>query len=58
MKLIGFVILLAVIFIVAHAAGARFGPLTTSHSRVQYTGIDTGSGMPMHMGGLSTGANP
>ena len=37
-KLVGFVLLLAVIFVGAHAAGARVGPVTTSHSQVSYTG--------------------
>jgi hypothetical protein len=62
MKLVGFLILLAVVFVAAHAAGARFGPVTTSHSRVQYTGGSSGGpGMNMNMnmnmnkGGTSTG---
>jgi len=58
MRLVGFVILLAVIFAVAHVAGARFGPLNTSHSHVQYTGSNTGGGMPMNMGGMNMGGNP
>ncbi len=37
-KLVGFVVLLIVIFIGAHAAGGRLGPVTTSHSHVSYTG--------------------
>lgn len=49
MKLAGFLILLAAIFIAAHAAGARFGPVTTGHARVQYVGPSTG-GMHMNMG--------
>ena len=53
-KLVGFAVLLAVIFVVAHAAGARLGPVTTGHSPVQYTG---GTGSP-GMGGMNmTGAN-
>ena len=56
MKLAGFLILLAVIFVAAHAAGARFGPVTTSHSRVQYSGGGSvGPGMNMNMGGTGTG---
>ena len=47
-KLAGFLILLAVIFAGAHAAGARLGPVTTSHSPVQY---DNGGGGP-GMGGM------
>jgi hypothetical protein len=60
MKLVGFVVLLAVIFIAAHAAGARLGPVTTSHSQVQYTG--SGPAAPgtggMNMGGMNMGGNP
>jgi hypothetical protein len=53
-KLVGFAVLLAVIFIAAHAAGARLGPVTTAHSTVQYTG---GGGSP-GMGGMNmTGEN-
>ena len=52
MKLAGFLILLAVIFIAAHAVGARLGPVTTSHSQVQYSGGTGGSGMSgMHTNG-------
>jgi hypothetical protein len=47
-KLLGFAILLAVIFVCAHAAGSRLGPVTTSHSQVSYPGLDgTSSGMQM-----------
>jgi hypothetical protein len=54
-KLVGFALLLAVIFIAAHAAGARLGPVTTGHSQVQYTG---GSGGSPGMGGMNmTGEN-
>jgi hypothetical protein len=35
-KLVGFVILLGVIFVCAHAAGVRLGPVSTSHSQVSY----------------------
>jgi hypothetical protein len=60
MKLFGFVVLLAVIFIAAHAAGARLGPVTTSHSQVQYTGSGPSApGMDgMNMGGMNMGGNP
>jgi hypothetical protein len=44
MKLVGFLILLAVIFIAAHAVGARLGPVT---SQVQYSGGTGGGGMNM-----------
>jgi hypothetical protein len=54
-KLIGFAVLLAVIFIAAHVAGARLGPVTTGHSQVQYTG-GSGPGMGgMNMTGANTG---
>jgi hypothetical protein len=42
MKLVGFLILLIVLVIAAHAAGARLGPVTPSSSQVQYTGGGTG----------------
>jgi hypothetical protein len=38
MRLAGFVVLLVVIVFAARAAGARFGPVTTTHSHVLYTG--------------------
>ena len=53
-KLAGFLILLAVIFAGAHAAGARLGPVTTGHSQVQY---DNGGGGP-GMGGMKMGITP
>ncbi|HUN31042.1 MAG TPA: hypothetical protein VMU95_03410 [Trebonia sp.] len=51
-RLAGFLVLLALLFAGAHLAGARLGPLTTSHSRVQYTGGGSGGsgGMDMNMG--------
>jgi hypothetical protein len=55
MKLAGFLVLLAVIFIVAHAAGARFGPVTTGHSQIQYVGSTTGN---KGMGGMNMGGSP
>jgi hypothetical protein len=55
-KLLGFLILLAAIFIGAHAAGARLGPVTTSHSQVSYPGQGGGTNMGgMNMGGGNTG---
>ncbi|HEY3877610.1 MAG TPA: hypothetical protein VGM12_03325 [Trebonia sp.] len=52
MKLAGFLVLLAVVFLAAYAAGARFGPVTTTRSHVQYTGATSGpAGNP---GGEST----
>ncbi len=53
-KLVGFVVLLGVLFVAAHAAGVRLGPVTTGHTQVQYTG---GTGSP-GMGGMNmTGSN-
>jgi hypothetical protein len=49
-KIAGFLILLAVIFLGAHAAGSRLGPVTTSHSQVSYPG-QRGSLGGMNMGG-------
>jgi hypothetical protein len=46
-KLIGFLLLLVVIFAGAHAAGAAFGPVTTGHSPVTYDGGSGGGGMNM-----------
>jgi hypothetical protein len=48
-KLVGFVILLAAIFLCAHAVGSRLGPLSTTHSQVSVpaTGGTTGG---MNMG--------
>ena len=50
-KLVGFVILLAAIFLGAHAAGSRLGPVTTSHSQVGYPGQGGGGMGGMIMGG-------
>jgi hypothetical protein len=46
MKVAGFLVLLAVLFLAAHAAGVRFGPADTTGSHVQYTGGGAG-GMNM-----------
>jgi hypothetical protein len=51
-KLIGFVMLLAAIFLGAHLAGSHLGPVTTSHSQVSYPGQGGGTG-GMTMGGGS-----
>lgn len=56
LKLGAFLVLLAAIFAVAHAAGARLGPVTTGHSQVQYTGGDNG-GAP-NTGGMNMGGQP
>jgi len=53
-KLAGFLMLLAVIFAGAHAAGARLGPVTTGHSQVQYDNGGSGPGM----GGMKMGITP
>jgi P-type Cu+ transporter len=60
LKLAGFLILLAVIFAGAHAAGARLGPVTTSHSPVQYDNGGGGPGMGGRggMGGMKMGITP
>ena len=52
-KLIGFVILLAAIFLGAHVAGSHLGPVTASHSRVSYAGGGGGGG---GMGGMNVAA--
>jgi len=52
-RLAGFLVLLVVVFVGAHVAGAHFGPVTTSHSRVEYTGGGGGTGTPM--GGMNMG---
>jgi hypothetical protein len=54
-KLIGFFVLLALVFAGAHEAGVRLGPVTTSHSLVRYD--DNGGGSP-GMGGMLMGGNP
>jgi hypothetical protein len=55
-KLAGFLVLLVLVFVAAHAVGARLGPVTTGHTQVQYTGGGTG-GSP-GMGGMNMGGNP
>jgi hypothetical protein len=51
-KLAGFLVLLAVLFVGAHVVGGRLGPVTTGPSQVQYTGGGTGGSGGMHMGGM------
>jgi hypothetical protein len=53
-KLLGFLVLLAVIFFGARLAGSVLGPVTTSHSRVSYPGQGGGAG-GMNMGGGGAG---
>ena len=48
-KLAGFLVLAAVIFVCAHVVGGRVGPVTTGHSHIQYTGGGAATG------GTSTG---
>jgi hypothetical protein len=55
MKLVGFAILLAAIFLGAHVAGSHLGPVTTTHSQVGYPGMNGGGMGGMNMGG-STGS--
>ena len=52
-KLCGFLLLLAAIFVGAHAAGAHVGPVTTTyvHSGGGAGGMNTGGGGSMNMGG-------
>ena len=52
-KLVGFVILLAAIFLGAHVAGSHLGPVTTTHSQVSYPGMSGGGTGGMNMGGSS-----
>ncbi|HTW02512.1 MAG TPA: hypothetical protein VMF87_19565 [Streptosporangiaceae bacterium] len=56
-KLVGFVVLLALIFVCAHVIGGSAGPVTTGHSRIQYTGGSAGTG-GMNMGGMNMGGQP
>jgi hypothetical protein len=51
LKLVAFAILLAAIFLGAHAAGSRLGPVTTSHTQVSYPGQGDSRGATMNMGG-------
>jgi hypothetical protein len=48
-RLAGFIILLAVIFVCAIAAGSHLGPVSTSHSQVSYPGTGRTTG-GMNMG--------
>ena len=47
-KLVGFVLLLAAIFVGAHLAGSHLGPVTTSHAQVSYPGLGGGAGRHEH----------
>jgi hypothetical protein len=50
-KLVGFVLLLAAIFIGAHVVGSHLGPVTTSHAQVSYPGQGGSGTGGMNMGG-------
>jgi hypothetical protein len=55
-KLSGFLVLLAAIFVWAHVVGSTVGPVTTGHSQVQYTGGAATGGTDM--GGMNMGGRP
>jgi len=55
-KLVGFVLLLAAIFVGAHLAGSHLGPVTTTHSQVSYPSLGGGAG-GMNMGGSGSGGS-
>ena len=61
-KLAGFLVLLAVIVVCAHALGAGVGPMTTEHSKIQYAGTSGGSSGGSsggtNMGGMNMGGQP
>ncbi len=57
-KLVGFVILLAAIFLGAHVAGSHLGPVTISHSQVSYPGMSGGGMGGMNMGRSGGQAGP
>ena len=56
-KLVGFVILLAAIFLGAHVAGSHLGPVTTTHSRVSFPGMGGMNTGGMNMGGMNMGGS-
>ena len=57
-KLVGFVLLLIVIFVGAGAAGSHLGPVTTGHSQVSGPGLGgAGSMGGMGMGGSGSGGS-
>jgi hypothetical protein len=49
-KLVGFFILMAAVFLCAHAVGSHLGPVSTTHSHVSYPGMGGGG-----MGGMNMG---
>jgi len=54
-RLVGFVILLAAIFLGARVAGSHLGPVTATHSQVSYPGMSGGGMGGMNMGGSGNG---
>jgi len=52
-KLVGFVLLLAAIFVGAHVAGAHLGPVSTGQAQVSHPGQGGG----MDMGGSGSGGS-
>lgn len=59
-KLVGFLLLLALVFAGARAAGARLGPLNTGRSPVQYSGgtsVGSSPGSPGGPGSPMSGMN-
>lgn len=55
-ELVGFLVLLALIFVCAYVSGGRVGPVTTGRSQIQYTGSTTTGGR--NMGGMNMGNRP
>jgi hypothetical protein len=56
-KLGGFLVLLALIFVCARVIGGNAGPVTTGHSQIQYTGGGAATG-GTNMGGMNMGGQP
>ena len=56
-KLAGFLVLLAAIFVGAHVVGGTAGPVTTGHSQIQYTGGSAGTS-GTNIGGMDMGGQP
>jgi hypothetical protein len=58
MKLAGFLVLLALLFLGAYTAGTRVGPVTTGRSPVQYTGGSTTNTGGTSGGGMNMSGSP
>jgi hypothetical protein len=56
-KLGGFLVLLAAIFVWAHVVGGRVGPVTTERSQIQYSGGGAATS-GTNMGGMNMGGQP